>query len=354
MKNNHFKAALRCHIAGGQQQRGYSLIELMISITLGLIIISGLLVVYVNSSASSKTNDRTAEVMSNARFAIDTLKGDLRAAGFRGYSWAEPNAPTSTLTPITNECLETGASAGAFVSNIRQGIWGSKDSNPFSSNCIPSTHYARGDVLVVRKLSPIAVTALAADRFYFRSNYAAGEVFRGTPTTACPAPQSTYAAPYNKEPCLAGTPGVDLLNFPIEIHVYFIRRYTDTATELPLTPALCRVTLRSDGSMAEEVIASGIEDMRIQYARTLTNQTTQYFEADSISGGSTATTITDWDDVNAARIWLLARNANTEPGYVNTTVYSLGSSTFPRSPTANPNGDGFRRQLFNTVVQLRN
>ena len=334
--------------------RGYSLIELMISITLGLLIIAGLLAVFVNSSASSKTNERTAEVQSNGRFAIEVLKDDIRAAGFKGYSWASPNTPTTTLTPIGNECLETGALAGAFVSNVRQGIWGTQDSNPFSANCIPSSHYARGDVLVIRKLSALAETTLVTSRFYYRSNYAAGEVFRGVPSSACPPPQSTYTAPFNKEPCLTGNAGVDLLNFPIEIHVYFIRAYTDSPTESPLNPALCRVTLRSDGSMAEEIVATGIEDMRIQYARTLTDQTTQYMDANKISGASTATGITDWDDVNAVRIWMLARNTSTEPGYSNTTVYKMGSSTFPRNPTASPTGDAYRRQLFNTVVQLRN
>jgi len=327
----------------------------MISITLGLIIIAGLLTVFLNSSASSKTNERTAEVQSNGRFAIGTLKADIRAAGFKGYSWADPNIPSTTLTPITNECLPTGATAGSFVANIRQGIWGTNDSNPFSANCIPTSHYARGDVLVIRKLSATPVTTLDENRIYFRSNYSAGEVFREKSTnTVCPSPISAYAAPFNKAPCIFGGAGSNLLNFPIEIHVYFIRPFTDSANEVPLTPALCRVILRADGTMAEEVVATGIEDMRVQYGRMLTNQTVQYFEADAINGSATETGITEWDDVNSVRIWLLARNSNTEPGYANTTVYPMGSSTFPRDPTASPNGDGFRRQLFNTVVQLRN
>lgn len=338
---------------GHKKLRGYSLIELMISITLGLIIISGLLVVFVNSRASSKTNDRTAEVMSNGRFALATLKEDLRAAGFVGYLGATPNTPTTTLTPITNECLETGATASTFVSNIGQGIWGSKDSNPFSANCIPASHYARGDVLVIRKLSPTAATSLSANQLYFRSSYAAGEIFRGAPTAVCPAPQSGYTAPFDKAPCLAGSPGVDLLNFPIEVHVYFIRPYTVSATESPLTPALCRLVLNSGGIMAEEVVASGIEDMRIQYSVSLTNQTSQYLEANSIVGASTATS-SDWDNVSAARVWLLARNSTIEPGYSNTTVYNLASSTYPRTPPTNFTGDSYRRQMFNTVVQLRN
>lgn len=48
------------------------------------------------------------------------------------------------------------------------------------------------------------------------------------------------------------------------------------------------------------------------------------------------------------RIWLLARNTTPEPGYTNTTPYTLGDQA-----QFIPN-DGFRRQLFTTVVQLRN
>jgi hypothetical protein len=105
--------------------------------------------------------------------------------------------------------------------------------------------------------------------------------------------------------------------------------------------------------MAEELVAGGIEDMRIQYARTLTNNTTQYFEASSMNGSSSDAGVTDWDDVNAARIWLLARNTSIEPGYANTSTYTMGTSTYPRNPASSPS-DGYRRQLFNTVVQLRN
>jgi hypothetical protein len=44
---------------------------------------------------------------------------------------------------------------------------------------------------------------------------------------------------------------------------------------------------------------------------------------------------------------LLARTAKVENGYSNTTSYAMGDQTY----TVN---DGFRRQLFTAVVQLRN
>ena len=49
----------------------------------------------------------------------------------------------------------------------------------------------------------------------------------------------------------------------------------------------------------------------------------------------------------SVRIWLLARNVTPEPGYQNTQTYAMGDQSY----TVN---DSFRRQMFTTVVQLRN
>jgi len=335
----------RCARKGEQ---GFSLVELMISIVIGLLIVTALLAVYLNSTSASTSNQNTSELLNNGRFALDTLREDLRQAGFKGYSWALPNTPTTTLTPITNECLESGATAGTFVANIAQGVWGANDANPFSggTNCLPN--YLQGDVLVIRRLDSTPVTTLNSGTFYYRSNYAMGEVFRGAPTTACSAaPQSTYTSPFNKVPCIVGTPSQDLLNFPVIVHVYYIRSYTTSTTESPLLPALVRVSLQTDGSMASEVVASGIENLQLQYGRASTDGNTRYYDASSISGNSTTPDGTEWTDVDSVRLWLLARNSTKEPTYTNSTTYAMGTSSSTVS-------DNYRRQLFNTVVQLRN
>ena len=61
-----------------------TLIELMVSMTIGLFLTWGAFQVYLQS----KSNYRAAEVMTrlqeNARFALETLEPDLRLAGFWG------------------------------------------------------------------------------------------------------------------------------------------------------------------------------------------------------------------------------------------------------------------------------
>jgi len=337
-------------------RRGYSLVEMMVSLTIGLAITSALLTLFLHSNSSSITNKYTSELLNAGRYALNSMKADVRQAGFRGFTDIPPDPPNSPLstviTPIDNECLEPGASAGAFISNIWQGIWGADDKNPFAQgkNCL--SDYARGDVLVVRRLHPMPATALDVDTLYFRTHYNKGEVFRGSPTSACDAgsfPISAYPAPYNKYPCIAGTANVDLLNFPIITHIYYIRSYSASNNEYPKIPALARVTLQTDGSMASELVASGIENMQIQYGTTHADLSNQYVDANSISGNSylSNTSATAWNDVNSVRIWLLARNANEEPAYSNTTTYAMGNANITVA-------DGYRRQVFSTSVSLRN
>ncbi|MFZ4479304.1 MAG: PilW family protein [Rhodoferax sp.] len=329
--NSHFASSTPARRATARAQSGFTLIEMMIAITIGLGILAGLVGVLAANSNNARSNDRTSELMTNGRYALNSMKQELRQAGFRGYTWAEPNTPGS-LGTLTNECLATGAAAGAFVSNIRQGIWGANDSNPFSGSCIPSASFAASnDVLVLRRLAAAPETPVAS-KLYFQSSYAVGQVFRG-------------ATP----PSFANSP-TPLASFPLQIYVYYISPFTVSATESPLLPALYRVALQSDGTMSRELVASGIEHLQVQYGilNTATPPTTQFFN--TLAGTSVSTVANDWDNVNSVRIWLLARNETAEPGYQNSNSYVMGDQTYDYSAAP----DGFRRQVFSTVVQLRN
>ena len=313
------------------REAGFTLIEMMIAITIGLGILAGLVGVLAANSNNSRSNDRTSELMSNGRYALNSMKQELRQAGFRGYTWADPMAPAA-LGTLTNECLATGESAGSFVSNIRQGIWGANNSNPFSGSCIPNASYAAGnDVMVLRRLASSFETPVAS-KLYFQSSYSTGQIFRGATAPVFADGQTPVAS------------------FPLQVFVYYISPFTVSASEIPLVPALFRVALLSDGSMSRELVASGIEHLQVQYGRltTATPPTTQFL--DTLAGSSSSTVASEWDNVNSVRIWLLARNETAEPGYLNSNSYVMGDQTYDYSAAP----DGFRRQVFTTVVQLRN
>lgn len=323
------------------RNRGFNLVEMMIAMTIGMVILVALLGMLANSWTGAATNRRTSEIEFDGRYALATLQNNLRGARFRGNSWAEPTAPTTVITPIAGECLPSGAAAGSFVSNLRQGLWGSNDSNPFAANCAAT--YLRGDILVVRKVDSIPVTTLVANTLYFRSTYNAGEIFKGVPATGCASPISGYAAPFDKVPCITGTPNSGLDDFTLQTSVYYIAPSTDDAT----LPALYRATLQADGSMSSDLIANGIEHLQVRYGRFTTDLNTRYYDASGIAGSSVDTAATEWDDVDSVRVWILARSASVEPGYTNTNTYAMGDVNY----TVN---DGFRRNLRSAVIHLRN
>lgn len=62
-------------------QRGVSLVELMVSLALGLVLIAGVLSLYLSSQQSLRTHQGLARVQENARLALDLMAREIRTAG---------------------------------------------------------------------------------------------------------------------------------------------------------------------------------------------------------------------------------------------------------------------------------
>jgi len=66
------------------RQRGFSLVEIMVAITLSLILLGGVLAVMYSSKVTYLQNDRVARIQENGRAALELILRDLRGAGFPG------------------------------------------------------------------------------------------------------------------------------------------------------------------------------------------------------------------------------------------------------------------------------
>jgi len=293
---------------------GFSLIELMIALAIGLMIVAAMLQSLSVTSSSNRANARVATFQTNGRFAADFLRREIQHAGFAGVSWTNLTDLGATGT------TDYGCGAG-FAANIAQPIWGANDTNPFSGTCIPTANYARGDILVLRRagLDTIpSTTTLAANTLYFRSEYLQGSVFVG-PT----------------RPTNLQTPVEDHL---LETDVYYISKWTNSAAESPQIPALYRMTLGTGPAMTAQLVASNIENMQVQYG-VATAAGTRFYNASDVPAS-------EWTSVVAVRLWLLARGTDVDDSYTNTSTYAMGDQTVTAS-------DGYQRQVFPLVVQLR-
>jgi len=110
--------------------RGFSLIELMISITLSLIVLSALVGLFVNTSRNSGEMAKTNAVIENGRFSLQLLENDLVHAGYlAGYPTQfddihylsippKPAAPTDAPTLIPNPCQAYAAWTPDYITAL--------------------------------------------------------------------------------------------------------------------------------------------------------------------------------------------------------------------------------------------
>ena len=80
---------------------GFSLIELMIAITVGLILVAIIAQIYVGSSQTYRTQDDLARLQEDGRYAIESISRSLRLAGYR----SDITQAYTTSFPATTEAI---------------------------------------------------------------------------------------------------------------------------------------------------------------------------------------------------------------------------------------------------------
>ena len=67
-----------------QRINGFSLVELMVAMVVGLIILSGVFAMHLTTRDAQKVNEMQMDMVADARFAIEMISYDLRHAGMWG------------------------------------------------------------------------------------------------------------------------------------------------------------------------------------------------------------------------------------------------------------------------------
>ena len=94
MKSVTYDTPARVH----RRQGGFSLVEIMIAITLSLIVLAGVLAVMYSSKVTYAESERVGRLQESGRAAVDLMLRDLRGAGFPGC--AQPIAGLFSLNNI--------------------------------------------------------------------------------------------------------------------------------------------------------------------------------------------------------------------------------------------------------------
>lgn len=83
-------ASSRCM---SRRMRGVGLIELMVSIAIGLLIVGALSSVFLSTARTSRTQDASAQLDDNGRFALESIARVVRLAGYRNWGGPQSNPP---------------------------------------------------------------------------------------------------------------------------------------------------------------------------------------------------------------------------------------------------------------------
>lgn len=338
-----------------RRHRGFSLVEIMVAITLSMILLAGLLAVMYSSKVTYQENDRVARIQENGRAAMELILRDLRGAGFPGCA-----QPLSGLFDIKN----TLTSATSVAWNLAQPVYGfeggaSSWTPALDTTLIPSATL-KNDIIAVRTIpagapsmrvsaainptDSISVTkdvgeTLTVGMPAVISDCGNASIFvvnafteGGGGTTATIDHTAAAGPPANSSTSLSNAFSAGARVAPIMTVVYYVR-----PNAAGTGPSLWRVV--SNGTPQE--IIPGVEAMQIQYGVDTDNNMTinQYVNANAV---------TNWSQVISVSIAMLIRSATQDSPTVDARTYTLLGTTLPAF------NDRYQRSLFTTTVTLRN
>ncbi len=324
-------------------QRGLTLIELMLGMTLGFLISAVVLSLYINTSRSLAQNERYAWMQENARFALKALSEDLSMTDFWGRVIATDVIGTNVASP-TGDC---GVGIDAFNSNTAI-LVNNYHASPAATQFIPcaaltTDRMPNTDLLALKRVEGSSTASTFVD---------AADIDNDSDTTeilTLGASDLSTGVVYLRSTGSAGTfiddassinpPATGQSDWRYMPRVYFVRDYYETPGDG--IPALCRLAISDVSLSVTECIAEGIEDFHVQFGIDT--------DRNAIANLYTSTpTLSEMENAVSARVYLLARSIDDDPHFTNDTQYVLGNSIVPAA------NDGFYRRVYSTTISLRN
>ncbi len=100
-----------------KKNQGLSLIEMMVSMVLGLFLVLGLTTMYMGSKKSDKVRDAVSRMEENARLTLNTLRSAIEHAGYKSVDNIPLDKPFYTPSDGALQNENCGASEGLIINN---------------------------------------------------------------------------------------------------------------------------------------------------------------------------------------------------------------------------------------------
>lgn len=328
-------------------QRGLSLVELMVAITISLILLAGVVQIFLSSKTSYRLLEATSRVQENGRFAVGFISEDARMAGYRGcYRDTPANIEAGISSPTSFNW--------DYATAIQGNEWTGAAWSPGLNALVAGQVVNGSDVLITRGLADDGVNLTAASTATQIFAADAGNVTNGDIMIVSDCTQSSvfqvtsqssaagivtlnHAAggawvPGNTSSSLARTYGTDAQVGRLVTNVYYI------GTGASGSPALFRQSTQPGGAMQAQELADDVENMQVLYGEDTDNDgvANRYVTADNVGM---------WNNVVSVRVSLLIRSEDN---------IASSAQTYTYDDTETTAADLRVRRIFNTTIKIRN
>lgn len=276
-------------------EKGFSLVELMVAMVLGLILIGGVVQVFVSNMQTFHTNNGVARVQESARFALSELAKDIRMAGFKGC-----DAKGIPIGNITDSALF----------NIDAGdLFGYDDVNATVATVVPTTNtdvlqiklLVDEGVFLTEEVSALDSTLNVNDNSKFDTDdiLFIGDCEKGTVAKVTGTSGTNEISVANTTTLSPNGSGywVDAAVYKLEVKTYYI---APSSYENNLKNEVNSLWLKVNEGDSQELVA-GVDDLQVLYGEDTDGDLTpnQFREADAV---------TNMENVSVVRIRV---NANS-------------------------------------------
>jgi len=268
-----------------RSSKGFSLVEMMISIVLGLIVVAGLISVLMANRAAYTIQQGSNFNQESLRFAATRLAWSLRMADF----WGGVKGTALTTTTNTTGVGGAGSCNGAWVLNVGiaapgNGIAGYDGGATFPiANCVDDANYVKySDVVVVRYADTHGYDPAKASSTTKFDSTTPGDVPNQTSVFVVSAVNQSAtmfrlgeAVPSNP---LGSTSGRYV--YPYQLEMYYLQPCSDPGADKVCgtaddgdadarSPTLMRMRMDTTGALISEAVVDGIEQLQFEYASPL-------------------------------------------------------------------------------------
>ncbi len=332
MKGQHGLKSYPLHLAG------FSLVELMVALTLSLVLMGAIAQSFISSKQSHKMREQVALLTENGRYATESLQRDIRMAGYSGCRTLDSLQPNITANSppdfsTSNDSLQ-GFESGAG--------W----TNPTSN-----TYLAGTDVITINRAAGQGVQLtgnmgttdaniqLGSNPYGFQAgdvllitDCESADLFRASSVaqTASSVITIAHTSTTNTDNNLSSLYQDDATITKFSSNTYFVGTNINGGTSLYMVP------FESDGAIE---LVPNVQDLQLQYSIDTNNDqiADDYVDASSV---------TNWREVIGVNIGLLQ--------YTSDNIVVEPQAFVFKGANVNPSSDHRLRNSYWMTVGLRN